>query len=128
MKWEQFRWRDWARRMKAESLALYYAARDPRTPCYAKLIGASVAAYALSPLDLIPDFIPILGCLDDLLLVPAGIALAVRLIPGDVLAECRQKARDAMAGPASRTAAAVILAVWLILLGLAVAWVLQVLR
>lgn len=87
------------------------AAREPRVPWYAKAIGGVVAAYALSPIDLIPDFIPILGYLDDLLIVPAGIWLAIRLIPPDLMAELRARAAD-RARPTSRTAAAAIIAVW----------------
>lgn len=81
-----------ARELKREAHALYLAARHPQTPWYAKVLAAGIAAYALSPIDLIPDFVPILGYLDDLILIPAGIALAVRLIPESVLAECRQAA------------------------------------
>ncbi|MGZ8219310.1 YkvA family protein [Methylomagnum sp.] len=108
-----------ARALKAETLALYLAARHPRTPWYAKLLVAAIVAYALSPIDLIPDFVPVLGYLDDLILLPLGLALAVRMIPADVLAECRARARDNLANgkPVSRSAAAVIVAVWI---GLAV--------
>jgi uncharacterized membrane protein YkvA (DUF1232 family) len=81
-----------ARALKQETLALYFAAKDPRTPWYAKFIVFLTVAYALSPIDLIPDFIPILGYLDDLIIVPAGIALAMRLIPAEVLAEARATA------------------------------------
>lgn len=108
------RLKGWARRLKGETYALYLAARHPKTPWYAKVLAAGVAAYALSPIDLIPDFIPVLGYLDDLLLVPAGIALAVRLIPADVLAQCRERAEIELAGrrPVSRAAGVVIVAVW----------------
>ena len=88
--WEGFK--RWARQLKREIEALMLAARDPRTPWYAKWLVAGVVAYALSPIDLIPDFIPVLGQLDDLILVPLGIAIAIRLIPTEVLAECRAKA------------------------------------
>ena len=113
-----------ARNLKAETFALYLAARDPRTPWYAKLFVASVVAYALSPIDLIPDFLPILGYLDDLILVPLGIALAIGLIPGPVLDECRIKAQESLrdGSPRSRTAAAVIVAIWLALAALSVVW------
>jgi uncharacterized membrane protein YkvA (DUF1232 family) len=80
------------RLLKRETHALYLAARHPRTPWYAKLFVAGIVAYALSPIDLIPDFIPILGFLDDLILIPLGIVVAVKLVPADVLAECRAKA------------------------------------
>ena len=78
-----------ARHLKAETFALYLAARDPRTPWYAKLLVAGIVAYAVSPIDLIPDFVPVLGYLDDLILIPAGIALAIKLVPDSVLADCR---------------------------------------
>src|SRR5215510_237056 len=83
-----------ARCIKAETFALYLAARDPRTPWYAKLIVAGIVAYAFSPIDLIPDFIPVLGYLDDLILIPAGIALAIRLVPDSVLTDCRARAEE----------------------------------
>lgn len=84
--------RQWARTLKRDVLALYLAARDPRVPWYAKAVAASVAVYALSPIDLIPDVIPILGYLDDLVLVPLGIWVAIRLIPPPLLAEHRHAA------------------------------------
>lgn len=105
------RLRSWARSIKRDVHALYLSARDPRVPWYAKAIALAVAAYALSPIDLIPDFIPVLGYLDDLILVPLGILLAVRLIPVEVLAEHRAAATAARL-PMSRGAAAVIIAIW----------------
>jgi hypothetical protein len=84
----------WARRIKRDLNVLYLAARDPRTPWYAKALAIGVAAYAFSPIDLIPDFIPILGQIDDLIVVPLGIALAIRLIPPDVMAEHRRAAEE----------------------------------
>jgi len=107
------RLRDWARAIKRDVHALYLAARDPRVPWYAKAVALAVAAYALSPIDLIPDFIPVIGYLDDLIIVPLGILLAVRLIPADVLAEHRFAAREAAERPTSRTAALVIVAIWI---------------
>ena len=83
-----------ARHLKAETFALYLAARDPRTPWYAKLLVAGIVAYAVSPIDLIPDFVPVLGYWDELILIPAGIALAIRLVPDSVLADCRAKAQE----------------------------------
>lgn len=77
-----------ARGLKAETFALYLAARHPRTPWYAKLFVAGIVAYAFSPMDLIPDFVPVLGYLDDLILLPLGIAVAIKMIPASVLAEC----------------------------------------
>jgi uncharacterized membrane protein YkvA (DUF1232 family) len=110
------------RRLKVETYALYLAYRDPRVPWYARLFAAVVVGYAFSPIDLIPDFIPVLGYLDDLLLVPAGIWLALRMIPPQVLADCRVRAQAAMqAGkPVNRIAAAVIVGVWLLLAALAI--------
>ena len=107
------RLRDWARAIKRDVTALYLAARDPRVPWYAKAVALAVAAYALSPIDLIPDFIPVLGYLDDVIIVPLGILLAVRLIPADILAEHRAAASEAGERPTSRTAAAVIIAIWI---------------
>jgi uncharacterized membrane protein YkvA (DUF1232 family) len=105
--------RDWARDIKRDVHALYLAARDPRVPWYAKAVALAVAAYALSPIDLIPDFIPVIGYLDDLVIVPLGIVLAVKLIPADVLAEHRSAASEAGKRPTSRTAAVVIVAIWI---------------
>ena len=102
----------WAHALKRESLALYYAARDARTPWYAKVLAGAIVAYALSPIDLIPDFIPVLGYLDDLLLLPAAIWLAWRLVPEPVLADARRRADATLERPTSRTAAFVIVAVW----------------
>jgi len=107
------RLRQWASRLKRDVHAVYLAARDPRTPWYVKALALAVAAYALSPIDLIPDFIPVLGYVDDLLIVPLGIALVIRLIPADVMAEHREQAAAAQQRPASRAAAIVILVVWI---------------
>src|ERR1700676_879880 len=116
------RLRDWARGIKRDVHALYLAARDPRVPWYAKAVAIAVAAYALSPIDLIPDFIPVVGYLDDLIIVPLGIALVVRMIPPHVMAEHRALADAAQHRPVSRVAAMVIVAVWILTLALA-AWV-----
>ena len=104
-----------ANRLKQEILAVYLAYKDPRVPMPARIFAACVVAYALSPIDLIPDPIPILGYLDDLILVPIGIALAIKMIPSDVLQECREKARkmNHTATPKNWTAAALIIAVWI---------------
>jgi uncharacterized membrane protein YkvA (DUF1232 family) len=114
--------RERARRLKAETHALYLAARHPDTPWQARLVVAVLVAYAISPIDLIPDFIPVLGYLDDLVLIPLGIALAIRMIPPAVLAECRARAAVADARPCSRVAAAVIVLIWLALLAGLVLW------
>lgn len=118
------RWKERAEQLEAETYALYLAYRHPRVKWYAKLFAAAVAAYAFSPIDLIPDFIPVLGYLDDLVIVPLGVMLALRLIPSEVMAECRAKAKETLASgqPRSRAAAAVIIVIWL--LGLALAGVL----
>lgn len=103
----------WAKALKRDVIALWLAARDPRVPLAAKLVAGAVAAYALSPVDLIPDFIPILGYLDDLILVPFGILLAIRLIPDELMSEFRLAAEQRSTRPVSRTGLAVILAIWL---------------
>src|SRR2546430_2287942 len=92
----------WARRLRRDAHAVYLAARDPRVPWYARFLAVAVAGYALSPIDLIPDFIPIVGYLDDLVVVPLGIWLVVSLVPDEVMAECRSKADAAGLHPVSR--------------------------
>jgi uncharacterized membrane protein YkvA (DUF1232 family) len=121
------RWKQRARQLKREVYALYLAYKDPRVPWYARLFAGLVVAYAFSPIDLIPDPIPILGYLDDLVLIPLGIALAIKLLPPDVLAECRHEAGRVMAEgkPTNWVAAVVIIAVWLVLAAAAVALVLD---
>jgi uncharacterized membrane protein YkvA (DUF1232 family) len=117
-----------ARHLKSETFALYLAARHPQTPWYAKLLAAGIVAYAFSPIDLIPDFIPILGYLDDLILIPIGIALAIKLVPVSVLAECRARAAEVIRNgkPVSRVAAAVIIVIWISLAALFTWWVYRV--
>ena len=112
----------WAGRLKRELHSLSLAYGDPRVPTYARVFTIIVVAYAFSPIDIIPDPIPVLGYLDDLILVPLGIALAVRMIPDSVLEECRSKARDTegAAGPRGTAAAVAVVAVWLLLAALAV--------
>lgn len=111
-----------ARALKAESLALYYAARHPQTPWAARLLVALAVAYALSPIDLIPDFIPVLGILDDLLLLPLLLGLAMRLTPAAVMAECRARAATETARPVSRIAGFMIIMIWLLSAGLLGVW------
>jgi uncharacterized membrane protein YkvA (DUF1232 family) len=122
------RWRQRVYRLKREVYALYLAYKDPRVPWYTRLFAGIVVAYAFSPIDLIPDPIPILGYLDDLVLIPLGIALAIRLLPPDILAECRQEAHRVMAEgkPTNWGAAAVIIAVWILLAAAAGVLVLRV--
>jgi len=109
----------WARIVKRDVHALYLASRDPRVPWYAKALALVVAAYALSPIDLIPDFVPVLGYLDDLILLPLGVLLVLKLIPRDIMAECRVKADAAQRPPVSRGAAVVIACIWTAAIGLA---------
>jgi len=102
----------WARAVKRDAHAVYLAARDPRTPWYAKALAICVAGYALSPIDLIPDFIPVIGLLDDAVIVPLGILAVVKLIPPTVMAECRTAADLAASRPVSRAAAVLIALIW----------------
>ncbi|WP_370073553.1 YkvA family protein [Sinorhizobium fredii] len=108
--------RQWTRNLKRDVVALWIAARDPRTPWYAKAAAGVVAAYALSPIDLIPDFIPILGYLDELFILPIGIALTVRLIPADLMAEFRRTGASREKRPYSIIAAVVIVFIWMLAL------------
>lgn len=114
-------WRQRARRLKTETFALYLAYKDPRTPWYARLFAACVVGYAFSPIDLIPDPIPVLGYLDDLVLVPLGVALALKMVPALVMAECRAKAQEAVDNgrPTNWVAAGIVVAIWLLLAALA---------
>jgi uncharacterized membrane protein YkvA (DUF1232 family) len=114
-----------AKRIRTELFAVYLACKDPRTPWYTKAVVACVVGYAFSPIDLIPDFVPVIGYLDDLVLIPLGLALAAKTIPRAVLAECRRQAADAMSRPrpTNWAAAGVVIALWLCLAGLA-AWLL----
>jgi len=114
-----------ARQLKQHTLTVYFAARDPRTPILVRVLALLVAAYALSPIDLIPDFIPVLGYLDDLLLLPLGLALVVRLTPPEVLESARLQAQQASARPVSYPTAAFIVCVWLIVLGFLARWLLH---
>src|SRR4051794_17076765 len=110
--------KDWARVIKRDVHALYLASRDPRVPWRAKALAVAVAGYALSPIDLIPDFIPVLGYLDDVIIVPLGIMLVVRLIPPEIMAEHRDLAAAAQERPISRTAGIVIICVWIVSIAL----------
>jgi uncharacterized membrane protein YkvA (DUF1232 family) len=114
-------WKTKARQLKTETYALYLAYRHPGVPWYAKVFSACIVAYLFSPIDLIPDFIPILGYLDDLILVPLGILLALKMIPDDVWQECKEEAINTMRQdlPSNRAAAGVIIAIWLLLFSLA---------
>ncbi|HYN08028.1 MAG TPA: DUF1232 domain-containing protein [Vicinamibacterales bacterium] len=114
--------RHWARQIKRDAVAVWLAARDPRVPWYAKVVAGAVAAYAFSPIDLIPDFVPVLGYLDDVVIVPAGILLAARLIPTSLMAEFRYEAARRAGRPISPTGALAVALVWLGSLALVVWW------
>ncbi len=114
--------RAWAKGLKRDTIALWLAARDPRTPILAKLLAGVVAAYALSPIDLIPDFIPVLGLLDDLLIVPAGIWLVLKLVPADLIKEFRDEATRIGDRPVSRVGLVMTLVAWALLAALAFFW------
>lgn len=122
------RLRTWAKELKQQTLVVYFAARDPRTPRLARVLALAVAAYALSPIDLIPDFIPVLGYLDDVIIVPLGLMLALRLIPAEVLATSEARAQEAADRPTSRAMAVIIVAIWVIALGGVALWVWRVVR
>lgn len=119
--------RQWARQIKRDTYALYLAARDPRTPLYAKLFAACVVAYAFSPIDLIPDFIPVLGYLDDVVIVPLGIMLALKMVPSAVMEECRARASAMRSAgtPRSWAGAIAIAVIWLLGAALCVRWALR---
>ena len=104
--------RQWARLARRDVYAVYRAARDPRVPWYAKVLAFCVAGYALSPIDLIPDFVPVLGYMDDLIIVPLGILIVVKLIPPEIIAEYRASAAAAQGRPVNHAAAIVIVVVW----------------
>jgi uncharacterized membrane protein YkvA (DUF1232 family) len=109
------RLKEWARHLKKETYALYFAYRDPRVPWYAKLLVAFVVAHTFSPIDLIPDFIPVLGYLDDLIITPLGLALAIRLIPAEVMTEARIKAESNIVegNIVSRAGLLIVISIWL---------------
>jgi len=120
-------WKEKASQLKYEIMALYWAYRDPRTPWYAKAFMAVVIGYALSPIDLIPDFIPILGYLDDLFIVPAGIYLAIKMIPEGFFIECRAKARtERIDSKVKWVMAGIIIFIWLLIVFLLVKFIWQI--
>ncbi|MBI2347672.1 MAG: DUF1232 domain-containing protein [Deltaproteobacteria bacterium] len=123
-------WKRRADELKREIHAIYLAYKDPRVPWHAKLLAACVVAYAFSPIDLIPDFIPILGYLDDLILVPVGVYFVLKMIPDDVMADCRKKARalSDQRRPRNLLAATIIIAIWVLLALLSVHLLLGLLR
>jgi len=114
--------RETARALKRHALTVWFAARDPAMPWPVRVLALAIAAYAFSPIDLIPDFIPVLGLLDDLVLIPLGVALVARLTPPAVWQAARAKAEVAAERPVSRAAMVVIVALWIALLAAAIAW------
>ena len=123
-------WRQRARELKTEVYAIYLAYKDPRVPLHARIFAACVVGYAFSPIDLIPDPIPVLGYLDDLVLIPLGVSIAIRMIPPVVLTECRDKAREVIkqGKPVNRVAAVIIIGIWLLMAVLAVVLMLRLFR
>lgn len=121
------RWKQKTRFIKIEIYALYLAYRDPRVPWYAKALIAVVVGYAFSPIDLIPDFIPVLGYLDDLILLPLGVAVALKMIPNEIMADCRSRSKEVMSQekPVNWTAAVVIIFIWLMLIAMTIALVVR---
>lgn len=120
--------RQWAKGLKQQTLVVYFAARDPRTPWLVRLLALFIAAYALSPIDLIPDFIPVLGYLDDLIIVPLGLVLVLRLVPAEVMLAAGAKAADAVDRPVSRAMAAVIVTIWVAALAGLGLWIWTIVR
>jgi uncharacterized membrane protein YkvA (DUF1232 family) len=122
-------WKRRARQLSAQTYALYLAYRHPRTPWYAKVFAALVVGYVFSPIDPIPDFLPGVGLLDEMVVVPIGVLIAAKMIPQEVLEECRERAREVAEGekPVSRVAAVVVVAIWLVCGALAVFLVLYLL-
>jgi uncharacterized membrane protein YkvA (DUF1232 family) len=122
-------WKRRARHLSAQTYALYLAYRHPRTPWYAKAFAALVVGYVFSPIDPIPDFIPGVGLLDEMVVVPIGVLIAAKMIPRQVMEECQERAREVAEGekPVSRVAAAVVVAVWLLCVALAVLLAVRVL-
>ena len=122
------RFKRWAFALKRDAVTLYLCARDERTPTLARLLALLVAAYALSPIDLIPDFIPILGYVDDVILIPLGVWLVLRLIPAELIAEQRLRASQLLQRPRSKLAAGIIIAIWLCFGAALVVWLLPYVR
>ena len=121
------KWKQRAKQIKIEIFAMYLAYKDPRVPWYARIFAACVVGYAFSPIDLIPDPIPILGYFDDLILIPLGVMLALKMIPKEVMAECRERSKEIMrqGKPVNRIAAIVIIAVWVLFAAIAVGFMLN---
>ena len=116
-----------AKKLKIETYALYLAIRDPRVPLFARIFTGLVVGYAFSPIDLIPDFIPVIGYLDDLILVPLGVKIAISMIPENVMIESRDKAQEIIrqGKPVNRVAAVIVILIWLLLAALFVAFIIH---
>lgn len=116
--------KSWAKRLKSDIYALYVAMRDPRTPAHVRWFAIIVVSYALSPIDLIPDFVPVFGLLDDLILLPLGIALLKKMIPPEVMAYSQHRAKSLMKSglPASRNAAMIVVTIWALVLTAIIWW------
>ena len=117
-----------ARNIRAQTLTIYYAAKDPRMPFLVRVLAILVTAYALSPIDLIPDFIPVIGLLDDIIIIPAGLALVIRLTPPTVMASARLQAQEAAEKPVSYSAAVIIITLWLVLIWMLARWLFNALN
>ena len=115
-------WKQRAQGLKREVSGMYFACHDPRVPWYAKVLAAGIVGYAFSPIDLIPDFIPVVGYLDDLVIIPLGVMAVRAMIPGAILAECRERASRLEGKPRNWVAAAIILMIWLGLTAAAIFW------
>ena len=123
-------WKQQAKKLKIEIYALYLAYRDPRVPLHVRIFAGCVVGYAFSPLDLIPDFIPIIGYLDDLVLVPLGIKIALSMIPENVMTESREKAQEIIrqGKPVNRVAAVIIISIWLLLAALSIVFIMKIFK
>ena len=123
-------WKRWAKGLKVEVYAIYLAYQDPRVPWYARVFAACVVGYAFSPIDLIPDPIPVLGYLDDIILIPIGVSFARHLIPADVMMECRAEAEKTLKHlrPKLWAAAIVVIVTWLVILGLVAWWIVKAIQ
>jgi uncharacterized membrane protein YkvA (DUF1232 family) len=115
--------KNWARTVRRDTRALWLAARDPRTPALAKYLAIALVAYALSPIDLIPDFVPILGMLDDIVILPLGMLLLVRMIPAELMQDLRERAARIEELPASRAGLLAVLAIWLVAAIITALWI-----
>ncbi|MGH7463179.1 MAG: YkvA family protein [Longimicrobiales bacterium] len=120
--------RKWAKALKRQTLVVYFAARDPRTTWPVRMLALFVAAYALSPIDLIPDFIPVIGYLDDLIIVPLGLMLVLRLVPPEVVRSAQHRALAAVERPVSRAMAVAIVAIWSVVAAVLGLWLWQSFR